>query len=68
MISVKSFEIGAEFRYFGTIILNQNYNDEQIFRRLNSGNAYYHSVQNSFIFVLKLKVKLFLCPWRPIGL
>jgi hypothetical protein len=36
----------AQFRYLGTTITNQNQIQEEIKRRLNSGNACYHSVQN----------------------
>jgi hypothetical protein len=36
----------AKFRYLGTTITNQNLIQEEIKGRLNSGNAYYHSVQN----------------------
>jgi hypothetical protein len=36
----------AQFRYLGTTIPNQNLIQEEIKRRLNSGNAFYHSVQN----------------------
>jgi hypothetical protein len=36
----------AQFRYLGTTITNENLIQEDIKRRLNSGNACYHSVQN----------------------
>jgi hypothetical protein len=36
----------AKFRYLGTTITNQNLIQEEIKRRLNSGNAGYHSFQN----------------------
>jgi hypothetical protein len=36
----------AKFRYLGTAITNQNGIQEEIKRRLNSGNACYHLVQN----------------------
>jgi hypothetical protein len=36
----------SQFKYFGTTVTNQNLIQEEIKRRLNSGNAYYHSVQN----------------------
>jgi len=35
-----------EFRYFGTILTNQNFIQEEIKSRLKSGNPCYHSVQN----------------------
>jgi ribosomal protein S2 len=40
------FEKTAQFRYLGTTITNQNLIQEEIKRRLNWGNACYHSVQN----------------------
>jgi ribosomal protein S2 len=36
----------AKFRYLGTTITNQNLIQEEIKRRLNSGNACYQSVKN----------------------
>jgi hypothetical protein len=36
----------AQFRYLGTTVTNHNLIQEEIKRRLNSGNACYHSVQN----------------------
>jgi hypothetical protein len=36
----------AKFRYLGTTVTNQNLIQDGIKRRLNSGNASYHSVQN----------------------
>jgi hypothetical protein len=36
----------VQFRYLGTTITNQNLIQEEIKRRLNSGNACYHSIQN----------------------
>jgi hypothetical protein len=36
----------AKFRYLGTTITNQNPIQEEIKRRMNSGNVCYHSVQN----------------------
>jgi hypothetical protein len=40
------FENVTQFRYFGTTVTNQNLIQEEVKRRLNSGNACYHSVQN----------------------
>jgi hypothetical protein len=36
----------AHFIYLGTTVTHQNLIQEKIKRRLNSGNACYHSVQN----------------------
>jgi hypothetical protein len=36
----------AEFKYLGTTVTNKNSIQEEIKRRLNSGNACYHSVKN----------------------
>jgi hypothetical protein len=45
-IGNRSFENVSQFKYFGTTGTNQNLIQEEIKRRLNSGNACYHSVQN----------------------
>jgi hypothetical protein len=45
-IGNRRFENVAQFRYLGTTITNENLIQEEIKRRLNSGNACYHSVQN----------------------
>jgi ribosomal protein S2 len=45
-IAVRCFGNEAQFRYLGTTITNQNLIQEKIKRRLNSGKACYHSVQN----------------------
>jgi hypothetical protein len=42
----RCFENVAQFRYLGSTITNQILIQEEIKRRLNSGNACYHSVQN----------------------
>jgi ribosomal protein S2 len=41
-IANRCFENVAKFRYLGTTITNRNLIQEEIKRRLNSGNACYH--------------------------
>jgi hypothetical protein len=50
-----SFENVSQFRFLGTTITNQNLIEAEIKRRLNSGNACYHSVQNFLFARLLLK-------------
>jgi hypothetical protein len=45
-IANESFENVATFKYLGTILTDQNDTHDEVRSRLNSGNAYYHSVQN----------------------
>jgi hypothetical protein len=45
-IANRSFENVAQFTYLGMTITDQNLIQEEIKRRLNSGNACCHSVQN----------------------
>jgi hypothetical protein len=52
----RSFENVSHFMYFGMTVTNQNLIWEEIKRRLNSGNACYHSVQNLLPSHLLLKM------------
>jgi hypothetical protein len=45
-IAKSYFENMAQFRYLGTTVTRQNFIQEEIKKRLNSGNACYHSVHN----------------------
>jgi hypothetical protein len=54
-IGNRSFGNVSQFKYLGTIVTNQNLIQEEIKRRLNSGNACYHSVQNLLSALLQLK-------------
>jgi hypothetical protein len=45
-IGNRSFQNVSQFKYMEMTVTNQNLIHEEIKRRLNSGNACYHSVQN----------------------
>jgi hypothetical protein len=49
------FENVSQFKYLGMTVTNRNLIQEEIKRRLNSGNACYHSVQNFLSSQLLLK-------------
>jgi hypothetical protein len=45
-VANRSFENVPQFKYLGTTLTNEILIQEEIKRRLSSGNACYHSVQN----------------------
>jgi hypothetical protein len=54
-IANRSFENMSQFKYLRITVTNQNLIQEEIKRKLNSGNACYHSVQNPLSFCLLSK-------------
>jgi hypothetical protein len=58
----RSFENESQFKYLGMTVTNQNLIQEEIKRRLNSGNACYHSVQSflsSRLLSKHLKIRIY---------
>jgi hypothetical protein len=72
-IGNRSLENVSQFKYLGTTVTNKNVIPEEIRRRLNSGNAYYHSVQNllsSRLLSKNMKVRIYktkFCLWFYMG-
>jgi hypothetical protein len=61
-IASRSFENVSQIKYLGTTVTNQNLMQEEMKRRLNSGNACYHSVQNllsSRLLSKNLKIRIY---------
>jgi hypothetical protein len=70
-IAKRLFENVPQFRYLGTTVTNQNLIQEEIKRRLNSGNACYHSVQNllsSHLLSKNLKIRIYMSLILPVVL
>jgi hypothetical protein len=72
-IANRSFENVSQFKDLGMTVTNQNLIQEEIERRLNSGNACYHSVQtllSSRLLSKSLKIRICktkFCLWFCMG-
>jgi hypothetical protein len=61
-IGNRSYENVSQFKYLGTSVTNQNLIQEEVKRRLISGNACYHSVQklwSSRLLSKNVKVRIY---------
>jgi hypothetical protein len=60
-IGNRSSENVSQIKYLGMTVTNQNFIQEEIKRRLNSGNAYNHSAQNllsSHMLLKNVKIRI----------
>jgi hypothetical protein len=70
-IENRLFENMSQFKYLGTTVTNQNLIQEEIKKRLSSGNAWYHSIQNllsSRSFSYRKKIRIYMTTIFPVVL
>jgi hypothetical protein len=70
-IGNRSFENLSQFKYLGMTVTNQNLIQEEIKRRLNSGNACYHSIRNllsSLLLSKNVKFRIYKTMILPVAL